>query len=86
MYCRDTSSSVYTNQQQQLDLLANTIHESGTTGLANTIHKSAVAGQSKGRSKALPISPSLRKCQEDARTPPEDFWCISFYEVITNDN
>ena len=32
----------------------------------------------------LPIGPSLRKWQEATRTPPESFWCISLYGVMTN--
>jgi hypothetical protein len=52
----DISSSVHTNQQWQLD------------PLANTIHKPAMAVQSKRNSEALPICLSTQKWQEDATT------------------
>lgn len=34
----------------------------------------------------LPISQSLQKWLEASRTPPEVFWYVSFYKVMTNDD
>jgi hypothetical protein len=49
--------------------------------LANTIHESAIAGQSRGNLEALPVVPSPR-CQKATGTPSEAFRYISLYEVM----
>jgi hypothetical protein len=82
MRCQDISSSVYTNQQRQLNSFANTIHESATArhansidklataSLKNTVQELAMAGQSRRNCKTLPINPSPWKRQEVTGTPP----------------
>ena len=70
---QDVSSSVHTNQQQQLDPL--------TTPFMNQQQQSDPAD-----CKSLSINLSLQKQQEAARTPPEVLWCVSLYEVRANDD
>lgn len=62
------------------DLPAN-IYESVTAGLINSIYKIAMTGRATGSANW----PESEEVQEAARTPPEDLWCISLYEVKTND-
>lgn len=54
--------------------------------LINIIYELAIAGQSKRITSLCPIGPTLLKWQEAAGTPAEVFWCVSFYEVMTNDD
>ena len=58
----------------------------GCDPLANTIHESATAVQSRRNFEIAPISLSLQKQEEDARTSPEVLWCIFLYEIMTNDD
>ena len=74
MCCQDLCNSVHTNQQWQFD------------PLTNTIHASAMEVWSKRSQEALTISPSLQKQQEPSRIPPDVLWCVSLYEVMTNDD
>ena len=67
--CQNICSSVHTNQQLQINPLANTIHEPAMAGLLNTIQESVTAGQSIRNHKDLPIPPSPGKWQEAASCP-----------------
>jgi len=73
LHCQDISSSVHTNQQQELNPLPNTIHES------------AMAAQSRRNLEALPADWRGR----NRKTPESHkklFGALFFlYKVITND-
>jgi len=44
-----------------------------------------VAVQSRGNKEALPITPTLWKGQYATRISQDVLWCVSLYEVMTND-
>ena len=73
LHYQDVSSSIPMNQKQYLDPLTNAIHKS-----------IMVAVQSRRNLEALPTSLSPRKRWETTGIPPEVLWCISFYEVMSN--